>query len=120
MQGYKDPFNRRCFPWGNEDTDMLEYVKQLGKIRKSSKIFSDGTIKFIMTDENVLAFARIRTKNNKALAVFINRSPEKQFVNSISVYENTENYRIIYGAEPKDKGFEIAPYSYAVIKAELS
>ena len=26
MEGYRDPFNRGCFPWGNEDEDLLDDV----------------------------------------------------------------------------------------------
>ena len=33
MQGFKDPVNRRTYPWGNERADLLEHYKTLGKIR---------------------------------------------------------------------------------------
>ncbi len=120
MQGYKDPFNRRCYPWGNEDMDMIEFVKQLGVIRKSSKIFQDGTIKFLSLNENVIAFARIRKKNNKALVIFLNRSNEAQPVHVLEEFkEKYSDFRIIYGGEMKDNCMELAPYSYAVVKVEL-
>lgn len=120
MQGYKDPFNRRCFPWGNEDMDMLDFVKQLGVIRRSSKIFRDGSIKFLSLKDDVISFARIRKKNNKAVVIFINRSNKKQPVYSIPEFtEKYSDFRIIYGGEMCDNCMELEPYSYAVIKVEL-
>lgn len=120
MQGYKDPFNRRCFPWGNEDKDMLDFVKQLGVIRRSSKIFRDGSIKFLSIKDDVISFARIRKKNNKAVVVFINRSNRKQPIYSIPEFtEKYSDFRIIYGGEMNDNCMELQPYSYAVIKVEL-
>lgn len=115
MQGYKDPFNRRCFPWGNEDTNMLEYVQQLGKVRKSSKIFSDGNIKFISADENILIFSRIRPKNKKTLTIFINRSDRNQ---SVNVPESISSFKVIYGNTINDRCLNLSPYGYAVIKKE--
>ncbi len=48
QQGYKDPFNRRCYQWGKEDQELLNYTRLLAKVRKSSKVFRDGTLKFFV------------------------------------------------------------------------
>lgn len=34
MQGMADPFNRGTYPWGAEDTALVEYARHLGGIRK--------------------------------------------------------------------------------------
>ena len=47
LEGYKDPFNRRCYPWGKENLDMIDFTKQLAVIRKSSKAFAQGEMKFL-------------------------------------------------------------------------
>ena len=31
LEGYRDPFNRGCFPWGQEDQDLLSWYRQLGQ-----------------------------------------------------------------------------------------
>ena len=38
MQGYTDPLNRKTFPWGNENKDILRWYKKLGNIRKKYNI----------------------------------------------------------------------------------
>ena len=47
VEGYGDPFCRSCFPWGNEEAvdpcfEMRSWVKDLIKLRKSSKALSIG------------------------------------------------------------------------------
>ena len=44
MQGYRDPFNRACFPWGNENQELLSWYKQLGKLRKVCSALKEGDI----------------------------------------------------------------------------
>ena len=34
MEGYRDPFNRGCFPWGKEDAGLTEWYGRLGALRK--------------------------------------------------------------------------------------
>ena len=41
MEGYRDPFNRQCYPWGREDSELIEWHRTLGKLREScSCVFS--------------------------------------------------------------------------------
>lgn len=35
LQGYRDPFNRGCYPWGSENQELIDFYKRLGKIRHS-------------------------------------------------------------------------------------
>ena len=38
LQGWKDPFNRRCYPWGNEDTELVEYTRQMARSAGSIRL----------------------------------------------------------------------------------
>lgn len=44
LEGYRDPFNRRTFPWGKEDKRLLEWYKQLGKMRHACSCLTDGDL----------------------------------------------------------------------------
>ena len=33
MDGFEDPFNRRTYPWGHEDTALLDWFRTLGRLR---------------------------------------------------------------------------------------
>jgi len=71
MEGFEDPFNRRCYPWGNENEELLAYYKRLGAIRKALRdILSDGD--YACDEEKDGAFVFSRTKGNKRVTVAVN------------------------------------------------
>ena len=72
MQGYKDPFNRGCFPWGNEDKELIEFYKKLALLRKSIPALKDGDIRFISSVLSCTAYER--TSNGSRLLVIANKN----------------------------------------------
>ncbi len=75
LEGFEDPFNRRCYPWGKEDKNYLRLYKKLGALRTAEKdILSDGAYCGITAENGVFAFAR---KNEAGtLVVIANRGTE--------------------------------------------
>jgi len=57
MQGYIDPLNRRCYPWGGEDEELLEWYKLLGKIR-AIKDFNGGCYEEVYLDRSAIIYRR--------------------------------------------------------------
>lgn len=58
VEGYKDPFNRSTYPWGNEDKDLLEWHKALAKVRKENTCFNDGEFMNCFCQENIMSYVR--------------------------------------------------------------
>ena len=72
MEGYKDPFNRRTYPWGQEDWEMLNHFKRLGRMRQEFEALRLGDIRFYEAEDRHLSFSR--TYNGKTVKVYVNRS----------------------------------------------
>ena len=70
-EGHKDPFNRRTYPWGREDRDLLEHFKRLGNMRKNCDALRLGDIQFFCADNRRIGFTR--SYNNKRVRVYLNR-----------------------------------------------
>lgn len=120
QQGYKDPFNRRCYPWGHEDNELIEYTKLLAKIRKSSQVFRDGSIKFLYMDDNVIAFSRLRKHRKKAVVLFINRSDKEQIIDNKKVDTVAcPYYFTLYGDVTYGEKLVLPPYGFVAFKVEL-
>lgn len=43
MEGFEDPFNRRTYPWGREDGELLEWYTALGKARRALPALRRGS-----------------------------------------------------------------------------
>ena len=87
MQGYKDPFNRAYFNWDNQNTELLEHYKKLGKIRKEHACLKEGTINFISSMLGCAAFER--TDGGQSLLIIANRNEEDISYNLPERWQNT-------------------------------
>lgn len=58
MEGYEDPFNRRCFPWGQEGGELGDWYKKLASVRKSHSVYTDGDCRVITARDGVFVFSR--------------------------------------------------------------
>ncbi len=58
LEGFEDPFNRRTFPWGREDTALLDWYKKLGQARASLAPLRRGDIQYVCARGRLLAFSR--------------------------------------------------------------
>lgn len=70
MEGYGDPFNRACYPWGGVSNELIDYYKFLGKLRKNPA-FDGGA--FIPVDAKTGYIAFIRQRGNSRVFIGINR-----------------------------------------------
>ncbi len=68
MTGYKDPFNRGCYPWGNENTELIEWYRILGKIRKENSALCDGSFHPVSEAAGCIAYVRI-TYGNRIMLI---------------------------------------------------
>ena len=71
LTGFKDPFNRKPYPWDNVNEDMLEHYSKIGRLRADHKdIFGKGSIKVEADSEQ----AEIcRSINGQTIRTTINR-----------------------------------------------
>ena len=58
LEGYHDPFCRRPYPWGRENTELLEHYRVLGKIRSTHSVFKDGEFSLELAEGGALAYSR--------------------------------------------------------------
>ncbi len=72
MEGYRDPFNRRTYPWGREDWEMLEHFRRLGRLRRECPALGRGDIRFFQAEDKHLGFTR--SLEGKTYRVCANRS----------------------------------------------
>ena len=72
MEGYKDPFNRRPYPWGREDLEFLQHFQRLGKMRKNYDVLRLGDIQFFQAGDKHIGFTR--SYQGKTLKIYCNRS----------------------------------------------
>lgn len=73
MEGFEDPFNRRCYPWGNADKDLIKWYKKMGAVRTNEhEVFAHGRYCAVDADHGVMFFKR--KAGNEVIYVIVNNS----------------------------------------------
>ena len=81
--GWTDPDNRRTYPWGREDNDMIEYHRQMIQIHKTYNVFKRGSIMFLDGHHKLISFGRFDDKEK--IVIVINSSDDEREI-SIPVW----------------------------------
>ena len=71
--GFTDPDNRRTYPWGNENQELLNFHKEMIRIHKEHPALRTGSLNILSWDENVLAYGRFLGED-RIVAIINNRS----------------------------------------------
>ena len=72
MEGHKDPFNRRTYPWGKENADLLQHFRLLGTLRKENAALRLGTTAFFQSGSGRLGLER--SFENSCIKIYVNQS----------------------------------------------
>ena len=72
--GFTDPDNRRTYPWGHEDQELIEFHREMIEIHKKYQTFRTGSLKMLAAEKDVLAYGRFDSQNQ--FIVLINNSEE--------------------------------------------
>lgn len=109
MQGYSDPFCRRCFDWEHQNTELHAFYKKLGEIRTEifHNVFKDGVYREIFADNSCLVFER-RT-NNQAVYIYVNNGTRDYNITLKGQYRE-----YLSGKTFHDK-LVIGSYSYGIL-----
>ncbi len=65
--GFTDPDNRRTYPWGHEDKEMIAFHKDMIAIHKECPELISGSIRELLADNNFIAYGRF----NRTAAVIV-------------------------------------------------
>lgn len=82
--GWTDPDNRRTYPWGKEDWELIEFHRYMIEYHKTIPCLKKGSLKPLLAGEHLIAYGRF-TKNTKAVIVINNNEDYKRV--SIPVWE---------------------------------
>lgn len=73
MEGDKDPFNRRPFPWGKEDKELQKYYTLMGYLRHRYEVLRGGALTPII-DNHMIVFKR---STEEGVDVFGDEAPKQ-------------------------------------------
>ncbi len=76
MTGWTDPDNRRPFPWGREDHEILDFYKAMIKLHKKYKAFSTGCLDYLYMSNGLICFGR--WNESEKIAIILNNNDNER------------------------------------------
>lgn len=106
VMGYKDPMNRKPFPWDNINQRVLKLYRKMGVLRNDHQdVFSDTDFHILEIDENKLIYQR----NN---LIFILSRTGKNL--PIGEYGTKE---VVFSLKGDERNGILTPYNAIIVKA---
>ena len=76
--GWTDPDNRRTYPWGRENLEIMEFYREAICIHKQNQVLKTGSYIPLVYEKDVLAYGRFNQKDQ--IFVAVNTSREDKYV----------------------------------------
>lgn len=88
LLGKGDPSNRKTYPWGKENKEILDFYMSIVKIRSTENALKNGEIKFLKLPNEILGYERLY--NNEKIIVVVNtiEMEENIFLSEINSNKN--------------------------------
>ena len=67
--GWTDPDNRRTYPWGHENFEILEFYREAIAIHRQHKVFKTGSYKPLVEQRDLLCYGRFDMDNAAFMAI---------------------------------------------------
>lgn len=110
MEGYKDPFNRGCYPWGNENEELLDFYKTMGRIRRENSVFQKGWFSPVSSMLGCVAYRRHNEYGD--IMVIVNRN---EHAISYRLPDYFSNPTALYGNNPENNEVYIDGCSFVIL-----
>lgn len=75
--GWTDPDNRRTYPWGLEDMELIEYHRYLVGYHKRLPALRRGSVKKLAAGRHLAVYGRMRGSSACVVAINSGHSPQK-------------------------------------------
>ena len=116
--GFTDPDNRRTYPWGHEDHELISFHRDMIRIHKENQELKTGSLCKALADYNIIAYARFNQKAQCLIAV--NNNP-REVVKDITVWQfgipmscSMTRLMLTYA-----DGYTTQPQEYAVVNGRV-
>ena len=73
--GWTDPDNRRAYPWGREDQDLIDFHKEIIRIHKDYQAMKTGSILFLHGQYQFISYGRFDEQDKFVVAINSGEQP---------------------------------------------
>ena len=117
--GWTDPDNRRTYPWGNEDKELIAFHRDIIKLHKKLEPLMKGSVMFLRCTYKMVSYGRF-TKDQAVIVILNNDYEEKEVlihVRRLGIPDGSLLQRVMQTTE---EGYDIGVREHQVINNTLA
>ncbi len=78
--GWTDPDNRRCYPWGKEDKQMIAFHREMIRLHRDYPVFRMGSLIELVSEPGLVGYGRFTEKEKAFVLVQVAGEPRDVIV----------------------------------------
>lgn len=67
--GWTDPDNRRSYPWGREDRELIRFHKEMIRIHRDYQVFKTGSMLYLHGENGLIVYGRFQGEEKAVIVV---------------------------------------------------
>ncbi len=111
--GWTDPDNRRTYPWGNEDRDLIDFHKEMIRIHKDYDALRTGSLIYLTNEKDLIGFGRFDEKDKFFVLVYTGNERREVKV-PVWRLEMEDGERMVSMIYSDTQGYSVAAQHYDV------
>lgn len=111
--GWTDPDNRRTYPWGRENLELIEYHRYLIGIHKRVPSLRKGSLKQLMADRQLLVYGRMY-QGQYSVVIINNRFSEREINVPVWQLGVTDDMQLTRVTLTTPTGYNVGAVAYTV------
>ena len=117
--GFTDPDNRRTYPWGHEDKELIQFHKDMIRIHKENEELKTGSHKYVDGDCGIIAYSRF---NDTDQCVIVVNNNDYEITKSFHVWDSGVPRECVMKSlmRTTDEGFSTKEQEYPVINGKVT
>ncbi len=116
--GYTDPDDRRTYPWGRENQELLKFHKDIIRIHKEHPVLKTGSVKMLTWGEHLLSYGRFM-EDEKIIVVINNSKERREVVVPVWMAETAMSGRMKRLLYSYEKGYTTEYEEYIIENGEI-
>ena len=116
--GFTDPDNRRTYPWGREDKELIRFHRDIIRIHKENPALRTGSVKFLNGEDNLLCYGRFNREQQ--FVIIVNNDENIRHIDlsvwAVGLPKHGTLEQILFTSE---NGYSISSVSYDIVNGRL-
>lgn len=117
--GFTDPDNRRTYPWGHEDQELIDFHRDIIRIHRQNEALKTGSVAFLKGENNLLCYGRFN--RFQSFVVILNNDDVIRNINlevwTVGIPKDGKLQQLLY---TDNCGYNVKQVEYQVVNGYLN